>query len=86
VQMRKAASDVAPKIKNNGDSGAFGYSDEVPHNVLSFGQWFFFCQHCKHGGHAACIDDWFEGEDHNRERGREVCGVNGCSCHCRALK
>ena len=82
-------------------AGQSNQSEETPHNVLAFGQWFFFCQHCKHGGHAACIDDWFEGEDKDRgDRGgarsgsggvggvggREVCGVNGCFCHCRSLK
>ena len=25
------------------------------HNVIDFGRWFFFCQHCRHGGHANCI-------------------------------
>ena len=63
-------------------------SDEPPHNILAFGQWFFFCQHCKHGGHAVCIEDWFQGEGEEGDRldGREVCGVNGCSCRCRSLK
>lgn len=31
------------------------------HNVIPFGKWFFFCQHCRHGGHANCIDQWFGG-------------------------
>lgn len=31
------------------------------HNSISFGKWFFFCQHCRHGGHANCIDQWFGG-------------------------
>jgi len=34
---------------------------EAEHNVISFGQWFLFCQHCRHGGHANCIDQWFGG-------------------------
>ena len=63
-------------------------ADDPPHNILAFGQWFFFCQHCKHGGHAVCIEDWFEGEGKEGDRlnGREVCGVNGCNCRCRSLK
>ena len=63
-------------------------ADEPPHNILAFGQWFFFCQHCKHGGHAVCIEDWFQGEGKEGDRlnAREVCGVNGCNCRCRSLK
>lgn len=29
------------------------------HNIIDFGKWFFFCQYCRHGGHANCIDEWF---------------------------
>jgi hypothetical protein len=57
------------------------------HNVLDFGRWFFFCQHCKHGGHASCIDGWFDrvDPDHSNTSNihERVCGVNGCSCLCR---
>jgi len=56
------------------------------HNVLEFGRWLFFCQRCKHGGHASCIDHWFEGESESVAGGelarRTVCGVNGCDCRC----
>lgn len=56
------------------------------HNVLEFGRWLFFCQKCKHGGHASCIDHWFEGESESVMGGevarRTVCGVNGCDCQC----
>ena len=45
---------------------------------LSVGHWFMWCQHCKHGGHALCIDQWFED--------RKLCGVNGCNCRCLATK
>jgi hypothetical protein len=94
VQRRKATAELAVLGQTSGKpTNADGlpsgsHSEDVPHNVLALGQWFFFCQHCKHGGHAACIDDWFEGEgrDTNRSGGREVCGVNGCACHCRSLK
>lgn len=34
---------------------------EGEHHTISFGKWFLFCQHCRHGGHAACIDQWFGG-------------------------
>ena len=53
------------------------------HNVLDFGRWLFFCQRCKHGGHASCIDSWFEGD--NASEKRSVCGVNGCNCRCNSL-
>ena len=46
------------------------------HNVFDYGKWFIWCQNCKHGGHASCIDSWFQ-QQHN------VCGVNGCDCKCR---
>jgi hypothetical protein len=45
------------------------------HNVFDYGKWFIWCQNCKHGGHASCIDSWF--------RLHEVCGVHGCECSCR---
>lgn len=34
---------------------------ESEHHTISFGKWFLFCQHCRHGGHATCIDQWFGG-------------------------
>lgn len=107
VQKRKASAELALLSNNSRGNGntdttntavtvitTHTHTEDTPHNVLAFGQWFFFCQHCKHGGHAACIDDWFEGEDKDRDRererdrqyGREVCGVNGCFCRCRSLK
>jgi hypothetical protein len=73
-----AASNKGPDAVAGGGDGGWMNHNEEAHNMLDFGRWFFFCQHCKHGGHAACIDDWFGG--------REVCGVNGCYCNCRALK
>lgn len=33
--------------------------EKIEDHVLEYGQWFFFCQRCKHGGHATCIDEWF---------------------------
>jgi len=55
---------------------AGGEEDKSDHNILEFGRWLFFCQRCKHGGHAACISDWFSESD------RTTCGVNGCTCIC----
>lgn len=65
---------------------------ELDHNTVFFGKWFFFCQHCRHGGHANCIDQWFGGDapalqgSHSNNLcipvKRAVCGVNGCDCRC----
>jgi hypothetical protein len=66
---------------------------ELEHNVVTFGKWFFFCQHCRHGGHANCIDMWFGGSGdvfspclpvgkEGSRPSRSVCGVNGCDCNC----
>lgn len=46
-------------------------------SILAMGKWLYFCQKCKHGGHASCIDQWFQ------TFGQYQCGVNGCSCYCR---
>lgn len=66
-------------------------------NILLFRQWFFFCQRCKHGGHANCIETWFENtltssdevEESqsskclsNKQKKLITCGVNGCTCVC----
>lgn len=51
-----------------------GQTTETTQNFLESGKWFMWCQHCKHGGHAACVDSWFHSH--------AVCGVNGCHCNC----
>lgn len=62
--------------------------EEMEHNTVCFGKWFFFCQHCRHGGHAQCIDQWFgrsgdiECQELSSVSKRTICGVNGCECHC----
>ena len=53
---------------------------EEDHNVLQYGMWFMFCQRCKHGGHAGCLEKWFSNSSNGRQR--RVCGVNGCNCLC----
>ena len=40
----------------------------------SFGHWMVWCQSCRHGGHAAHVQTWFE--QHSE------CPVVGCSCRC----
>ena len=44
---------------------------------LSFAGWFSWCQKCRHGGHAHCMEEWFET--------RSGCGVQGCDCECGML-
>ncbi|EDQ85593.1 uncharacterized protein MONBRDRAFT_29084 [Monosiga brevicollis MX1] len=39
-----------------------------------FDVWFSWCQTCRHGAHAKCLQDWFE---HH-----ETCPVAGCECTC----
>jgi hypothetical protein len=42
-----------------------------------FGQWFTWCQSCRHGGHANHIAQWFSSH--------KECPVTGCSCNCYSL-
>lgn len=51
--------------------------ETIEQNLFDQGKWFMWCQRCKHGGHAGCLDKWFS-------EGRQTCGVNGCSCKCSA--
>ncbi|GFS07451.1 WD repeat-containing protein mio [Elysia marginata] len=45
--------------------------------LTEFGDWFTWCQTCRHGGHAAHLTQWF--------REHSECPVTGCSCKCAAL-
>ncbi|KAF9483146.1 hypothetical protein BDN70DRAFT_800339 [Pholiota conissans] len=38
------------------------------------------CQTCRHGGHAAHILEWFEGEEPGRRH--DICPVSDCDCRC----
>ncbi|KAL6067851.1 GATOR complex protein MIOS [Balamuthia mandrillaris] len=40
----------------------------------AFGDWFTWCQTCRHGGHAKHIMDWFSSH--------EECPVTDCNCKC----
>jgi len=97
LAQKRMSSDKFMGIKRGiaggegGKGGALAVEGEVggadvqkaEHNVLDFGRWLFFCQRCKHGGHASCIQDWFEGGEFTSDAKRDVCGVNGCTCRCR---
>ncbi len=65
---------------SNGTGEMVPQKAEVQHNVLDYGRWLYFCQRCKHGGHASCIESWFEGDANFTKR--SICGVNGCDCRC----
>lgn len=63
--MKDLFSDVPNAMKDvYSDDDSLDEDVPVPegeHHTISFGKWFLFCQHCRHGGHAACIDQWFGG-------------------------
>jgi len=89
AQRRRAADKAAAVAAAGGGSAAAAAAastdeERIEQNVLSFGRWLFYCQRCKHGGHASCINDWFSGEG-GHTSSRDVCGVNGCACVCRNL-
>ncbi|KAL3319675.1 hypothetical protein Ciccas_001643 [Cichlidogyrus casuarinus] len=54
-----------------------------------FGNWFVWCQACRHGGHAGHIADWFYSVEQQKLFGGSSvsiqCPVNGCSCRCASL-
>jgi hypothetical protein len=94
------AGQIEPShLELQAPSAANHHSNQLKsdHNVIDFGRWFFFCQHCRHGGHATCIDQWFGGANSSEGRAlddfnnlkatqRIVCGVNGCNCNCKARR
>ena len=43
----------------------------------AYSHWMVWCQTCRHGGHAAHLEDWFASHDE--------CPVSGCNCKCRSL-
>ena len=79
VQRKRIEEEVAKENDENDEDGGVDANDPAlhEHNVLDYGRWFMFCQLCKHGGHAGCLEKWFSGH--------HVCGVNGCNCLCHDL-
>jgi hypothetical protein len=81
AQRQNAAAAAASGDFGLGASSPAVVSTVVPapvaeDSVIAAGKWLYFCQKCKHGGHANCIDQWFQ------IFGQVKCGVNGCSCVC----
>ncbi|XP_071500318.1 GATOR2 complex protein MIOS-like [Diadema antillarum] len=52
-------------------------SDQARLKQTDFGQWFSWCQTCRHGGHADHITEWF--------KTHSECPVTACSCPCMLL-
>ena len=80
AQRRKLAGASSGGATNAAVMAQAGEGDDAAqsHNMLAFGQWYFFCQHCKHGGHAACIESWFEdGQGAKGTRGALLEGGEG---------
>jgi len=93
MAVRRLASESALINKADGSGNSGGVDQDrdkaVEQNALEFGQWFFFCQRCRHGGHAVCIESWFSrtaNTDANHHTvDRNICGVSGCQCRCQAI-
>lgn len=45
--------------------------------LTEFGDWFTWCQTCRHGGHASHLTQWFQTH--------KECPVTGCLCKCASL-
>ena len=58
-------------------AGLTSNSDNRTKVVTRFGEWFTWCQTCRHGGHAEHLLDWF--------KAHAVCPVTGCVCKCGSL-
>ena len=71
VQMQREREHSASSSKK-------GQAEKEQVNPFStgqpFGQWFSWCLRCRHGGHAACLMQWF--------RGHSRCPVSECNCQC----
>jgi hypothetical protein len=75
-----SSSSLAGAGAGAGAGGGSKDASSTDHNMVSFGKWFFFCQHCRHGGHANCIDQWFGGSGnilHSTALMCEPCGADG---------
>ncbi len=52
-------------------------SEGVLSGTLAFGDWYTWCQTCRHGGHSQHMADWFS--THRQ------CPVSDCECECTSL-
>jgi len=65
---------TAPSLrpKENEDLGIYWTEGSA-----SFGEWFTWCQTCRHGGHAKHLIEWFSSH--------EDCPVTDCPCRCNSI-
>jgi len=58
----------------------FGAGKGQPTSTSStpFGDWFTWCQTCRHGGHSSHMLDWF--------KNHSECPVTDCNCKCALLQ
>lgn len=93
IKSQTAKNSNSNNLNGNSNNSSSGNNEQqhVHHDnfVLDKGQWIFFCQRCKHGGHASCIDCWFSKKNNvdldtssDNLYSHSVCGVNGCNCFC----
>ncbi|CAD7967203.1 unnamed protein product [Amoebophrya sp. A25] len=52
-------------------------ADKGRPNPLPLPAFTAYCANCQHGGHLACLMEWFSKET--------VCPIPGCGCHCGAI-
>jgi len=79
---RGASSSSMRERYPEAEIGASGSGKHVHINPRGtgqpFGKWFSWCLRCRHGGHAACLMEWFNG--HSR------CAVAECQCQCMKMR
>jgi hypothetical protein len=71
LQQKKNGQQEQNSSKKRGKQGT-SWEGTNPYN-----DWFVWCQTCHHGGHTACLSDWF-----NRH---PKCPVSNCTCVCSSL-
>jgi len=74
---RKPLPRCAVCLVNMGTMSGLSNQDDRKKVVTRFGEWFTWCQTCRHGGHADHLLEWF-GQ-------HTVCPVTGCACKCASL-
>jgi hypothetical protein len=74
---RNAPSDKKTKLLLSPEHNSHVHKSKADSSSHAFGQWFTWCQKCRHGGHAGHIDEWFQ--DH------KTCPVTNCDCACNTL-
>lgn len=74
---RKPLPRCAVCLVNMGTMSGLSSNDPKSKILTRFGEWFTWCQTCRHGGHADHLLQWFSAHT--------VCSVTGCACKCGSL-